>query len=116
MSSCTFSRMESGDAATRSPARSQFTIVCGAPACSFAVVSVSAMKVARTVRSTPQITPRKTASDYSSGSHLAGESLRRVEADKENAEYQERRKRNTSHQTERTVTAYASFVNHMVPG
>jgi hypothetical protein len=36
-----------------------------------------------------------------------------VEADKENAEYQERRKRNTGHQTERTVTAYASFVSHI---
>jgi hypothetical protein len=57
--------------------------------------------------------PRKTASDYSSGSHLAGERLRQVEADKENAKYQERRKRNTGHQTERTVTAYASFVSHM---
>ena len=36
-----------------------------------------------------------------------------MEADKENAQYQERRKRNTGHHAERTVTAYVSFVSHM---
>jgi hypothetical protein len=54
-----------------------------------------------------------TGACHALGSHLAGETLRQVEADKENAEYQERRKRNTGHQAERTVTANVSFVSHM---
>ena len=64
-------------------------------------------------QSGPSRISSSTGACHALGGHLAGEELRQVEADKENAQYQERRKRNTGHQAERTVTAYVSFVSHM---
>lgn len=76
--------MDSSDALTRSPARSQFTIV-----------------------------PKKNCIRTFLKQPARRRESRQVEADKENAEYQERREGSTGQQTDGTVTAYASFVSHM---